>query len=201
MKVAKRRSACLPFLPFVKLPGLLSLLLLCLAASGLRAADFRTLIERSPFAPAGGPQVNLGEAAPEPGTLEFRGMAVDATGPSYSVFDAAQNRGFWVREGGDGPLRVRSFNAQESVLEVEQNGRPVKLQLKRATLQNGSAPVPRPVAGVLPGGQPAAVGPGNPDGRRLEAVAAEVRRRRALRNAAAAAKPAEPSVQPVAPAQ
>ncbi len=185
----------------MKTPGLLSLLVLALLAPRASAADLQTLIARSPFAPAGGPQLNLGDAPAEQSTLEFRGLVIDESGPSYSVFDASQNRGFWIREGGDGPLRVRSYNAQESLLEVEQNGRATKLQLKRASVQNGAAPAPRPVAAVQPaGGQPGAVGPSNPDGRRLEAVAAEVRRRRALRNAAA--KPAaEAPAPPPAPAQ
>jgi hypothetical protein len=164
------------------------------------AADFGTLLERSPFAPAAGPKLNPGDAAAEQGPLEFRGMAVDETGASYSVFDTTQSRGFWIREGGEGPLRVVSYNAQESLLEVEQNGRAVKLQLKRATVQNGAAAIPHPVAAGQPGGQPPAVGQNNPDGRRLEQVAAEVRRRRALRNAAT--KPGQPGApaQPAAPA-
>lgn len=184
----------------MKLPALPILLVLALPGPALPAADFGTLVERSPFAPAAGPKANPGEAAAEQGTLEFRGMAVDETGTSYSVFDTTQSRGFWIREGGEGPLRVVSYNAQDSLLEVEQNGRPVKLQLKRATVQNGAAAVPHPVAAVQAGGQPPAVGQSNPDGRRLEQVAAEVRRRRALRNAAT--KPGQPGApaQPAAPA-
>lgn len=176
----------------MKLPAPFLLLLLPLSGAPLAAADFTTLLQRSPFAPAAGPKLNTGEAATEQGPLEFRGMAVDESGPAYSVFDTNQGRGFWIREGDQGPLRVLSFNASESLLEVEQNGQAVTLQLKKATLQNGGAPVPPPVVAVKPGGQAPAVGPNNPDGRRLEAVAAEVRRRRALR-AAAAAKPAAPA--------
>ncbi len=195
------RPACL-VLSAVKLPAHPLLLVLALAGPALPAADLSTLLQRSPFAPLAGPQINLGEAAAEQGTLEFRGMAVDETGASYSVFDSAQSRGFWIREGDEGPLRVLSYNAQESLLEVEQNGRAVKLQLKRATLQNGAVAVPQPVAAVQPGGQPPAVGQSNPDGRRLEAVAAEVRRRRALRNAASKPAQAAPAATPApAPAQ
>ena len=182
----------------MKLPAHL-LLVLPLLGTVVLAADFGALIERSPFAPAAGPKLNLGDAAGEQGTLEFRGMAVDETGASYSVFDTTQSRGFWIREGGEGPLRVVSFDTKESLLEVEQNGRAVKLQLKRATVQNRALAMPHPVAAGQPGGPPLAVGQNNPDGRRLEQVAAEVRRRRALRNAAA--KPGEPGApaQPAAP--
>lgn len=148
--------------------------------------DLQTLVDRSPFAPPAG---SVAETSTEqPGTLEFRGMAVDQQGTSYSVFDATANKGFWLREGGDGPLRIKSYNAQDAQLEVEQNGRPVKLQMKRATIQAGAAialpqqPQPGTQAG---GGQVRRSGDPASDTRRLEAVASEVRRRRALRNAAA----------------
>ncbi len=160
--------------------------------------DLQTLVDRSPFAPPGGPAST--EAPPEAGTLEFRGVVVDESGTAYSVFDATANRGYWVREGGDGPIRVKSYNSQDNLLEIDQNGRSVKLQLKRATIQTGAAiavSAPRPgnnqARPPQPGGSPSA----NPaaDARRLEAVAAEVRRRRALRNATATQQP------PPAPAQ
>lgn len=173
-----------------------------LCATGLSAADLQTLVDRSPFSPPAGAAATT--AAPEvPGTLEFRGIVVDEQGTSYSVFDATASRGYWLREGGDGPIRFKSYNAQDTQLEVEQNGRPVKLQMKRASIAAG-APIaiapPRPASAgsPQPGGGPAvARAPGDPatDARRLEAVAAEVRRRRALRNAAATGTPA-----PAAPA-
>ena len=182
-----------------------------LSGAGLEAMDLQTLVDRSPFSP---PKAAVAESGQQeqPGTLEFRGMVVDAAGTSYSVFDVTASRGYWVKEGGDGPIRVKSYNPQDNQLEVEQNGKPVKLQLKRATIQAGSpvaAAAPRPPSqpGVpQPGGGPPGMGRPNgepgADARRLEAVAAEVRRRRALRNAAAnnpaAAAPA--AAQPAAPA-
>lgn len=154
----------------------------------LAAIDLQTLVNRSPFAP---PQASVDTVSvAEPGTLEFRGMVVDEAGTAYSVFDATANRGYWLRDGADGPFRVKNYNAQDSLLEIEQNGRPVKLQLKRATIQAGTAVVAAP----RPTGQPGtpAVNPNAPaDARRLEAVAAEVRRRRALRNAATPATPGQ----------
>ena len=155
---------------------------------GLGAADLQTLIDRSPFAP---PQAAAGDAAPPPeaASLEFRGLVTDETGTSYSVFDATANRGFWVREGDpQSQFTVKSYNAQDNLLEIEQNGKPIKLMLKRATTQSGSpvvaAAVPRPGM-PQPGGAPAVNQNSAADTKRLEAVAAEVRRRRALRNAAA----------------
>lgn len=175
-----------------------------LSAAGLSAMDLQTLVDRSPFSPPKSAVADNGQQE-QPGTLEFRGMVVDEAGTSYSVFDVSASRGYWVREGGDGPIRVKSYNSQDSQLEVEQNGKPVKLQLKRATIQNGApmavaAPRPPSQPGVPPpGGGPAVARPngdGSADARRLEAVAAEVRRRRALRNAAA--NPAAAAQQPAA---
>src|SRR5690606_17144134 len=179
-------------------------------ASGLwlGATDLQNLIDRSPFAP---PQSALTNAAPPPeaATLEFRGVVNDELGTSYSVFDATANRGYWVRE--DDPksqFTVKSYNAQDNVLEIEQNGRPIKLSLKRASMQNAAAVVttaPRPGMPQpnvpRPGGTPG-VNPGSTaDTKRLEAVAAEVRRRRELRNAAAAGGGAAQQPPPPAPAQ
>lgn len=179
------------------------------SVAGLGAMDLQTLVDRSPFSP---PKSAVAESGTQdqPGTLEFRGMVVDAAGTSYSVFDVTASRGYWLKEGGDGAIRVKSYSAQDNQLEVEQNGKPVKLQLKRATIQAGApmvaAPAPRPPSqpGMpQPGGGPGVGRPtGEPgaDARRLEAVAAEVRRRRALRNAAAnpAAAPQPAAGQPAA---
>ncbi|TAG32548.1 MAG: hypothetical protein EAZ36_02110 [Verrucomicrobia bacterium] len=151
----------------------------------LAAIDLQPLVNRSPFAP---PKDASG-AVPlaEPGTLEFRGVVVDESGTAYSVFDAKENRGYWLREGVPSPFRVTSYRAQDGLLELEHNGRPIKLQLKRATIQAGAVitDVPRQAANPM---SPAQVANGG-DAGRLEAVAAEVRRRRALRNAASAATP------------
>jgi hypothetical protein len=84
------------------------------------------------------------------------------------------------------------------VLEVEQNGRPVKLTLKRATILAGQPLAAMPGTPVMNGqGNPGEVrqAEGGADGRRLEAVAAEVRRRRALRNASRAQQGQPPGTQ------
>ncbi len=168
------------------------------SALGLGAIDLQNLIDRSPFSP---PQSANTNAAPPPeaATLEFRGVVTDETGVSYSVFDATANRGFWVREGDPkSQFTVKSYNAQDNLLEIEQNGKPIKLSLKRATTQSGSpvvAAVPRPGM-PMPGGAPAVNPSSAADTSRLEAVAAEVRRRRALRNAAANGAQQQPPPKP-----
>lgn len=158
------------------------------------AANFQSLIERSPFAPPG--QINLGSDAPvEQGVLEFRGVVTDSDGVHYSVFDTTANKGHWLTANTtDKPFKVRSYDAATNTLEIEQGGKPVKLALKRAVIQAGQAvsamiptPAPTPAnlgqGGNRPNNNAAANNP-EATARRLEAVAAEVRRRRALRTAA-----------------
>lgn len=176
-----------------KVFGLLSV---CVVSTAAAAVDLQTLIDRSPFAPPG--QAAETAAPAEQGTLEFRGVVTDDQGTAYSIFDASTNKGRWVRADDEtGPVKVRGYDPANGMLEVEQNGRPVKLTLKRATIQAG-----QPVAamGNVPAPSNPASGPaqvqrngnGNADARRLEAVAAEVRRRRALRNASRNAPQGQP---------
>lgn len=168
--------------------GLLAALAVSFPAGA--AVDLQTLVDRSPFAPPG--QQAETAAPAEQATLEFRGVVTDDGGTSYSIFDTTTNKGRWVRaEDENSPIRVKGYDAANGLLEVEQNGRPVKLTLKRATIQAG-----QPVAAMAAAPAPVVNGPVNPgevrrteggaDARRLEAVAAEVRRRRALRNASRA---------------
>ncbi len=181
-----------------------------LGVAPLRAVDLQTLVDRSPFSPA--PQAGESGGTQEAqGNLEFRGMVTDAAGTSYSVFDTTTNKGRWVRaDDTNSPVQVKNFDATNNVLEVEQNGRPVKLPLKRAVIQAG-----QPVSAMTAPAPAAPPSPGNPtannnqnrpdaaaDARRLEAVAAEVRRRRALRNTATGTRQGQPApaVAPAAPA-
>lgn len=179
-----------------------------------QAANFQSLLERSPFAPPG--QINLGGEAPvEQGVLEFRGVVTDADGVHYSVFDTTANKGHWLTATTtDKPFKVRSYDAATNTLEIEQGGKPVKLALKRAVIQPGQAvaamipaPAPTPAnlgqGGNRPNNNSNAAAANNPEAtaRRLEAVAAEVRRRRALRNAATPGQAAPANQAPAAPAQ
>lgn len=180
---------------------------------GRAAVDLQTLVDRSPFTPPGQGPDQAGAAEPQ-GTLEFRGMVTDESGTAYSIFDTSTNKGRWVRaDDSNASVQVKNFDAASNTLEIEQNGKPVKLPLKRATIQAGqavTAMVPNvPAPGATPGapGAEARKPDAAADARRLEAVAAEVRRRRALRNAsgnrqgqpAPAATPAAPAQTPPAP--
>lgn len=167
-------------------------------SAGLRAADLQTLIDRSPFSPPG---MAVDASAPEPaGTLEFRGLVTDEAGTAYSLFDTSTNKGRWVRaDDANGPLRVTGYDAANNVLDVEQNGRALRLSMKRATIQEGQAisamasPAPSPTA--RPTTTTTLASRRTADAQHLKAVAEEVQNRRKLRQAALAK--ARASGQPV----
>jgi hypothetical protein len=160
----------------------------------MAAADLQSLLDRSPFAPP--KDQTTGEKPEEQGMLEFRGMVQEGGEATYSVFDATTNRARWLRVGEGDSFKIKHFDASTNQLEVERQGKSLKLLLKRATIQTGSAVVAAP----QPGGQPNAR-PGDPanDARRLETVAAEVRRRRALRSNPPPAQAPAPVPAPAAP--
>lgn len=153
--------------------------------------DLQGLVDRSPFAaPASaGVTVPTEQAA----TLEFRGLAADQEGTVYSVFDATANRGYWLREGGEaGAIRLKHFDEAAGVLEIEQAGRPLRLELKSAR----TAAMPFAVAGARAtsgtgrrtrSSSAVAGASGTADAERLAKVVAEARRRSEQRRAAAQA--------------
>ena len=162
------------------------------------AEGLQNLIDRSPFAPAAGQ--NATEVAPSNSVLEFRGMVSDADGSSFSVFDTTANKARWLRVGEGDSFKVKHFDPANNQLEVEQNGKSLKLPLKRVTIMAGPAIVaaPRPAPQNNAPGQPQVNPSSDPaaDANRLQTVAAEVRRRRAMRNTAAPATPAPAPAQP-----
>lgn len=172
-------------------------------AEGLRAADLQNLIDRSPFSPPG-QAVDENAAAPAE-TLEFRGVVTDETGTAYSLFDTSTNKGRWVRAGdATSSVRVTGFDAANNLLDIEQNGRALRLAMKRATIQAGQAVAAMATAQVNTA--PAISGVSgrravSADRERLKAVAEAVDARRKARQAAAAKARAatQPAGAPVQP--
>jgi len=128
----------------------------------------------------------------ENAAVEFRGMITMKDGVYFGLFDRTKNTSAWVKQddkGGD--FVVRSFDAGSDMVSVTYLGQSYNLTL--STSKIGTAvPSAVPVANAQPaitGGNrvtavPASTGPKVVDQQRLESVAAEVRRRRALRQAA-----------------
>jgi hypothetical protein len=175
-------------------------------ATASRAAD--ELSRNSPFMPANGPSAPVAVAENTP--LELRGIMTLPSGNVYGLFDPVKRQSSWVKlnEPGNDYI-VRTFDASNDAITVEFQGRIINLSLKAAkidALAPGSVPqvVSAPMMnrpGTMPNPQlsPAPVD----EVKRLESVAAEVRRRRALRQAAAQppmpANGATPSSVPVNP--
>ena len=158
----------------------------CALAFSTAAAsvDLAALAERSPFMPA--EAAGLPAMVSEPvGTLEFRGVVVEPEGVFFSVFDATANRGYWLREGVlDGTMRVARYDSESAVLEVEQNGRAIKLELKQASTATSAKPV---LTAAVPAGdrirRTLRAQPTAEQAERMAQIAKEVRERRALRQA------------------
>src|SRR5690606_28505580 len=122
--------------------------------------------------------------------LEFRSLIVEDGRRYFSVFDPSAQRGYWVAEDGaddQSGITVSTYDDDAHRLVVSRGGRTYELLLKQANIVAGA--VPAPVALTNNGSNNNRARPAvntAADARRLEAVAAEVRRRRALRQAAAA---------------
>lgn len=175
-------------------PSLLatSLLLgLALAPTG-RAAD--ALGAPSPFLP---PAAATDAAAPtQDAPLELRGIMSSGGTTMFSLYDPTHHSSAWVRQNDTGrEFVVRNYDDARDVVTVEYQGRTLTLALKTAKVASAPVmPFPQPVmgppapAGVTPPqpiGGPVVLNPTPADEqRRLEAIAAEVNRRRMIRQQA-----------------
>lgn len=180
----------------MRLP-VVSLFRVLLLAAGLLAATrvSAQLTTASPFLP---PQ-NAAVAAPtQNAPLEYRGFIETGEGVQYRIYDPAKKAGTWAsveeRESTLGVL-VKNYDAERKVLTVEHEGRTLTLPEREAKVVSSGAapqmvapaPVPMPAPNVNAAVQQTVVMNPTPadEQRRLEAVAAEVARRRALREQAA----------------
>ena len=145
-------------------------------------------------------------------SLEFRGNLDLGDGLQFRLFDPAKKSGVWVRlnqRNEEFDATARRYDDEQKTLTVDLAGRSVTLPMRVAKVVSGGQmmPVPPP-GGSAPGvnvapavTQSVVVNPTPADEqRRLEAVATEVARRRALREQAAqqmnAGGPSMPVVQP-----
>lgn len=180
---------------------LLPVVLLALTGTG-RAQ----LAASSPFLPAAAAGAStVTEGAP----IELRGVMETRSGMSFCIFDPAKKVSAWVRlNEKEHDFVVKSYDATNESVTVEHGGRVLTLGMravKVASSGQATAPAPLPSTGMpnvpTPVTQSVVVNPTPADeARRLEAVATEVRRRRALREQASIqAANAPPVVEAPAP--
>ncbi len=177
------------------LPRAMLLRRLCLAGllslAGARVSA--QLAASSPFLPSAA----SGAATPtQNAPLEFRGLIETADGVQYRIYDPARKSGIWAKLNERNPdlgVVVKQYDADRNTVTVDAEGKTLTLEERKAKIvSSGSAaavvpPVPQMQANVSPAVvQTASVTQPTPadEQKRLEAVAQEVARRRALREQA-----------------
>lgn len=151
---------------------------------------------RSPFMPAVGPGAAAAATAGAP--LEFRGYLDAGDGVQFRLYDPAKKTGAWVKLNERSPefeVLAKQHDEGQKTLTIEHQGRTLTLAMrdsKVVSAGNAAQMVPPPpFMPVLPSNVAPAVTQSvvlNPtpadEQRRLEAVASEVARRRAMREQA-----------------
>lgn len=119
--------------------------------------------------------------------LELRGIMGADDDLMFSIYDPAKHMSSWKRLNQPGhEFVVRSYDASREAVTVDFQGRSLTLVLKTAKVASAPAGAP-PMAGAAPQplGGPVVLNPTPADEqRRLEAIAAEVNRRRMIRQQA-----------------
>ena len=169
-------------------------LAIALAAPAARAG----VSTESPFAPRG----LLGAAASN-SPIELRGITSDDQGVRFAIYDPAKKDGAWVRIDEKGqPYVVRSYDAASNRITVDYQGRTQTLALAEPKFgPSKTAPVMM-IPGMVPQAQPGKsdksdkaewkqvqhsvqqpAQPSQAESARLDAIRAEIARRRAQRDA------------------
>lgn len=157
----------------------------CWIVSGLAVPLWSqtSLSTDSPFVPAGSGEAPPPAAASANG-LEFVGVIRGNDGVRFAVYDPSKQMGQWLMlEQNIGGLIARGYDEERRVLTVDIQGQVQSLALKEpkfdSTISMNNRPPGPQVMPALP--VPSAAD----EAARLQAVAEEVKRRRALRQAAA----------------
>lgn len=156
---------------------------------GLRAAAADDPLNvANPFMP---PASAGGGAAAKPTAdtpIELRGVMQAGDATMFSIYDPSRKTSTWVRLGETGrDFVVRRYDDRNDTVNVDYQGRTVTLALRTAKVASSPGNVAPLVAAPPPppAGNPVVLNPSPADEqRRLEAIAAEVNRRRQLRQQA-----------------
>ena len=154
-----------------------------------------SLVKDSPFLPVSAG----GAAAGQNGPLELRGVIVERGSYSFSLYDLSSKESYWVGLNETGfPFVVRSYDPISDTVTVEQQGRVLSLTLAAARTMpaspamasqpgpNGQGPTATQPPGTPTNGAtqfavgvvPSSVTPD--EAQRLQRIAEEIRRRRAV---------------------
>lgn len=194
-------------MPLLRRSTLIAASLLLTGIAGSVRADSSA----SPFLPPATAAAN--NAPTQDAALELRGIMTAGDNVMFSIYDSTRHSSAWVKLNDVGrDYIVRGYDASKESVTVDYQGRSLTLALHTAKVVSAPAmPQPSPASPPSPAPQPIG-GPVvlNPtpadEQRRLEAIAAEVNRRRMIRqqaiqaNRAAAGRNTPQTPQP-APAQ
>ena len=153
-------------------------------ASGIAANQLDSLLNSSLFGTAAksGQPADAGNQA-----FEFRGVSEENGQQLFSIYDTTSKRSRWVvLNDTSGDLVVKSYDAEAHTISLEQSGRVLSLTLKSGPRVAQNIPPPmQPGIPGLPGQQvmPNGMAKG-PEAQRMQQIADEIRRRRALRQQA-----------------
>lgn len=166
------------------------------AASAASAATVSLdgLVTNSPFV-----LKQADETAPPPVTegasVEFRGMIATKEGVLFGLYDRAKNIGAWVgQDDKNSDFDVSAYDPANDLVTVSYQGQSFTLPLSSSKI-GAAAPSALPVMNTNNGNNPNVQAQADGNRRRLESVAAEVRRRRALRQSAASGSTAPAQTQ------
>lgn len=174
-------------------PRILSFLIVAAVVACTGGRVVAQVAVRSPFLPAQG---GTTKAATEGAPLEYRGFIETAQGLQYRIYDPVKKAGAWIRINQRHPdfdVTAKQYDTDQKTLTIEHGGKTLTLaERKPKIVSSGNAaqalPPPPPAAPptVAPAVTQSVVLNPTPadEQRRLEAVAAEVARRRALREQA-----------------
>lgn len=169
--------------PFPRpLTGFLLAALLVVAA---RAQD--PLSVGNPFLPAASAAGGPGPKPTADTPIELRGIMQAGDTTMFSIYDPSHRSSTWLKLGETGrDFIVRRYDAKSDTVSVDFQGRTVTLALKTAKVSPAANVGPAVAAAAPPPpASPAVLNPSPADEqRRLEAIAAEVNRRRQLRQQA-----------------
>ncbi len=173
--------------------------ILAAAALGWAGPCRADLAASSPFLAPNTP--DSGQAGGPSGPVELRGVMSTSQGASYCIYDTAKKTGTWVGLNEPGyDFVVKSADPEGDSVTVDYQGRSMRLTLHTSKVASvgpagaGGAGAPPGGTGFLP---PVVLNPTPADEqRRLDAVAAEVRRRRQEREKAAQALATAPPAAP-----